>query len=98
MSNKFTVRVHFINDEIKVVEAKDIKHVGNEGAKSGVALYDGREIPIYRRDEWNIWWEQYVPRSGECVICERYVSMLSPTGICEGCVLQAQIDAREQSG
>ncbi len=35
--------------------------------------------------------------SGVCKECERYTSALGPTGLCEGCVMQAAIDAMEES-
>lgn len=35
------------------------------------------------------------PRSGKCVECERESVQLSPQGYCEGCVMQAAIDAME---
>jgi hypothetical protein len=37
------------------------------------------------------------PRSGECVECGRFSSLLSVNGSCEGCVMQAVIDAQEES-
>lgn len=94
-----TVRVQFLDGNIRVVPAKNIQYVGEEGARSATALYDGKEYPIYKRVEWKFWWEQQpTPQeyhSGECLICERFVTMLSSTGICEGCVMQAMIDAEE---
>lgn len=39
--------------------------------------------------------KESIPRSGECVECGRYSSQLSANGYCEGCVMQAAIDAME---
>lgn len=39
--------------------------------------------------------EQEQPRSGECVECGRVSAVLTERGYCEGCVMQAQIDAQE---
>jgi hypothetical protein len=36
------------------------------------------------------------PRSGECAECGRDSSQLSATGYCEGCIMQAAIDATEE--
>lgn len=33
--------------------------------------------------------------SGECVECGRYASVRTPTGSCQGCVMQAMIDGTE---
>ena len=41
--------------------------------------------------------EATTPRSGECVECGRFSSLLSANGSCEGCVMQAAIDAQEES-
>ena len=42
---------------------------------------------------WSL--EPYTSRPGECAECGRYVSALSSTGLCEGCIMQAAIDAQE---
>ncbi len=56
---EYTVRVHFIDDSERIVPAKDIQHVGEEGARRAMALVDGREVPIYNRIEWGfLWYEQ----------------------------------------
>jgi len=47
-----TVRVHFIDESERIVPAKDIKWVGEEGARRGTAIVDGKEIPIYNIVEW----------------------------------------------
>lgn len=53
------VRVQFIDGSEYIVPAKDIHYVGEEGARSGTALVDGREVPIYNRVEWGfLWYEQ----------------------------------------
>ncbi len=51
MANENTVRVHFIDGSEKIVPAKDIQYVGEEGARKATALVDGREVPIYKRSE-----------------------------------------------
>ncbi len=59
--SEYTVKVHFIDGSEKIVPAKDIQWVGEEGAKRGTALVDGKEVPIYRRSEpeWGpLWYEQ----------------------------------------
>ena len=54
-----TVRVHFIDGTERIVPAKNIRPVGEEGARSATALVDGKEIPIYNRPDWNFtWYEQ----------------------------------------
>lgn len=54
-----TVRVHFIDGSERIVPAKDIHVVGNEGARSGIALVNGKEVPIYNDPEWGfLWYEQ----------------------------------------
>src|SRR6266496_4312906 len=58
MTNTTTVRVHFIDGHTAIVPAKNIRHVGDEGAQSGVALVDGKEIRIYLRVEWGWTWEE----------------------------------------
>jgi hypothetical protein len=55
------VRVHFIDGSERLVPATGFKYVGEEGARSAIALVDGREVPIYKRaePEWgNLWEEQ----------------------------------------
>lgn len=155
--SEYTVKVHFIDGSEKIVPAKDIQWVGEEGARRGTALVDGREVPIYKRSEpeWGpLWYEQekkldkdafldqalaeidgfdgaLLPldfhkfivsrdgscpytveeleawleeseeaqesqvRQGECVECGRFSSQLTEKGYCEGCVMQAAIDAME---
>lgn len=39
------------------------------------------------------WTLEPIARSGECAECGRFRSQLSPQGYCEGCVMQAAIDA-----
>ncbi len=61
MANEQTVRVHFIDGSEKIVPAKDIQYVGEEGARRGTALVNGKEVPIYKRSEpeWGpLWYEQ----------------------------------------
>lgn len=41
--------------------------------------------------------QEDAPQSGECVECGRIASLLSAKGYCEGCVMQATIDAMEES-
>ncbi len=53
-----TVKVHFIAGHTAIVPAKNIRSVGEEGARSGTALVDGKEIPIYNRVEWGFLWEE----------------------------------------
>ncbi len=53
-----TVRVHFIDGHTAIVPVKNIQHAGDEGARSGTALVDGKEIPIYNRVEWGFLWEE----------------------------------------
>ena len=65
MANENTVRVHFIDGSEKIVPAKDIQYVGEEGARKATALVDGREVPIYKRSEpeWGpLWYEQEVSK------------------------------------
>jgi len=59
--NEYMVRVHFIDGSERIVPAKNIHWVGEEGAQSGIALVDGREVRIYKRSEpgWGpLWYEQ----------------------------------------
>ena len=59
MAEDYTVRVHFISGEERIVPAKNIHNVGEEGARSATAIVDGREVPIYNRVEWGfLWYEQ----------------------------------------
>jgi hypothetical protein len=59
MADDYTVRVHFIDGSERIVPARDIKHVGEEGARRAIALDAGREVPIYNRVEWGfLWYEQ----------------------------------------
>lgn len=59
MTEHTTVRVHFIDDSERIVPAKNIHNVGEEGARSTTAIVDGREVPIYNRVEWGLtWYEQ----------------------------------------
>lgn len=37
---------------------------------------------------------QEEPHSGECVECGRYCTIITANGYCEGCVMQAVLDAR----
>jgi hypothetical protein len=63
MKEKYTVRVHFIDGSERIVPVKDIQLVGEEGNRRGVALVDGREVPIYNRVEWGfLWYEQDLSR------------------------------------
>jgi hypothetical protein len=39
--------------------------------------------------------QEYQVRQGECVECKRFSSQLTENGYCEGCVMQAAIDAME---
>lgn len=60
-TSEYTVRVSFIDGSERIVLAKDIQYVGEEGARCATALVDGREIPIYNRVEWGfLWCEQAV--------------------------------------
>ncbi len=65
MTNTTTVRVHFIDGHTAIVPAKNIRHVGDEGAQSGVALVDGKEIRIYLRVEWGWTWEEQEALAGD---------------------------------
>ena len=57
--NEQTVRVLFIDGSERIVPAKNIQHVGKEGARRATALYNGKEYPIYNRVEWGfLWYEQ----------------------------------------
>ena len=60
-----TVRVHFIDGHTAIVPAKNIKHVGEEGAQSGVAIVNGKEIRIYLRVEWGWTWEEQEALAGD---------------------------------
>jgi hypothetical protein len=42
MASEYTVRVHFIDGSERIVPAKDIRHVGDEGARRAIALDAGR--------------------------------------------------------
>lgn len=99
MTNTMTkVRVHFIDGTERVVVAKDF-HWHEEGARSATAIVDGREVPIYKRQEpeWGpLWVEQAALHYGTCVECERE-SWLNGAGVCESCVLQVQIDAMHEN-
>lgn len=56
---EYTVRVHFIDGTESIVPAVNIHNVGEEGARSGTVIVDGREVPIYNRPEWDfLWYEQ----------------------------------------
>jgi hypothetical protein len=64
MPEDYTVQVHFIDGSQRIVPAKNIHNVGEEGARSATAIVDGREVPIYNRVEWGLlWYEQ--ERRGE---------------------------------
>ncbi|HYX50439.1 MAG TPA: hypothetical protein VE843_11890 [Ktedonobacteraceae bacterium] len=73
---------------------------------------DGVEESVHNLEQWAarqglefVWndanktWslEPMQPRSGECAECGRYTSQLSVTGLCEGCIMQAQIDAIQEN-
>jgi hypothetical protein len=59
MAEEYTVRVHLISGEERIAPAKNIHHVGEEGARRGVAIVDGIIVPIYNRVEWGyLWYEQ----------------------------------------
>ena len=61
MTEEYTVRVHFIDGSERIVPVKDIRWVGEEGARRATVLVDGREVPIYKRSEpeWGpLWYEQ----------------------------------------
>lgn len=59
MATEYTVQVHFISGEERIVPAVNMHNVGEEGARSATALVDGREVPIYNRPEWAfLWYEQ----------------------------------------
>lgn len=91
-----TVRVHFIDGSERIVPAKDFRW-HEEGARSATAIVDGREVPIYKRSEpeWGpLWYEQAALHYGTCIECER-LAILNGAGVCEGCVMQAVIDAQE---
>jgi|SRR5579884_194937 len=69
MPDEYTVRVHFIDGSERIVPAKNIRHVGEEGARSGIAIVNGREIPIYNRVEWGfLWQEQLTDEQAEAVL------------------------------
>lgn len=59
MAPEYTVKVHFISGDERIVPAINIHDRGEEGARSAIALVDGREVPIYNRPEWGfLWYEQ----------------------------------------
>lgn len=58
MNEDHTVRVHFNDGHMAIVPAKDIHWIGEEGARHGIALVDGQEVPIYNRVEWGFLWEE----------------------------------------
>jgi hypothetical protein len=91
MRDGMTIRVHFIDGETRIVPAINIKHVGEEGARSATALYDDKEYPIYNRVEWGFLWEEQMEiHSGVYLQYERDCEILSPAGLCVGCVIDAQ--------
>ena len=74
MADEQTVKVHFIDGSEKIVPAKDIQHVGEEGARKATALVDGKEVPIYKRSEpeWGpLWYEQAGVHLAtcQCAVC-----------------------------
>jgi hypothetical protein len=59
MPEDYTVQVHFIDGSQRIVPAKNIHSVGEEGARSATAIMDGREVPIYNHPEDGyLWYEQ----------------------------------------
>lgn len=58
-----TVRVHFIDGTERIVPAKDIQEVGEEGARRGTAIDGEREVLIYNRVEWGFLWYEQEQRS-----------------------------------
>lgn len=64
-----TVRVHFIDDTETIVPAKNIRWVGEEGARRGMAIRDGKEVPIYNHPEdGTVWHEQL--QAGDLYVLE----------------------------
>lgn len=65
----------------------------------GAFILKASEVEVVEiLDETLPWDEQQEDtRSGECVECGRYASRLSVNGSCEGCVMQAAIDAQERT-
>lgn len=43
---------------------------------------------------WSV--EPMVTHGGVCAVCERTVTVLGSAGMCEGCTMQAAIDAQER--
>jgi len=62
MTESYNVRVRFISGETRIVLAKDF-HWHEEGARSATAIVDGREVPIYKRQEpeWGSDWVEQAP-------------------------------------
>jgi hypothetical protein len=75
MAEEYTVRVHFISGDERIVSAVHFHNVGEEGERSATALVDGREVPIYNRPEWDfLWYEQewaQEPALSECPYCHQ---------------------------
>jgi len=61
VASEYTVRVHFIDGSERIVPAKGIHNVGEEGARSATTIVDGREVPIYNRVEWGTLWHEQAP-------------------------------------
>lgn len=53
-------QVIMISGELQEIPVKNIQHVGEEGARRGLAvLPDGREVPVYNHpDNGTVWHEQ----------------------------------------
>lgn len=54
----YPVKLRLLDGSERVVMAVNIHHVGDEGARSAIAIVDGREVPIYNRVEWGFLWEE----------------------------------------
>jgi hypothetical protein len=64
MAEEYTVRVHFISGDERIVSAVHFHNVGEEGERSATALVDGFEVPIYNRPEWDFLWYEQERREG----------------------------------
>jgi hypothetical protein len=56
-----------------------------------IKRYEDATIALLKEEE------SEASRSGECVECGRFSSLLSANGYCEGCVMQAAIDAMQEN-
>lgn len=71
MATEYTVKVHFISGDERIVPAINIHDIDDEGARTATALFDGREVPIYNKPEWGfLWYEQKEEESERTVNME----------------------------